>query len=249
MKIEIPTHCPCCDSPLETVNEQLFCRNPGCKAQIGKKLEHFCQVLGIKGFGPKTLEKLQVESVIELYYLEKTDLIKSLGSDKMATKLMEELERSKSSDLATVLASFSIPLIGASAAAKLAAVVSHPDQITLEKCKEAGLGDKASSNLMDWLDTEYKELKDFLPFKFSSLKPNVDHSDSKAVCITGKLKSFKTKQEAKAALEQFGYRVVETVTKGLDYLVDESGDMSTKRKKADAYGIKIINDLNQLLRK
>lgn len=249
MKIEIPSHCPCCNSPLETVNEQLFCRNPGCKAQIGKKLEHFCQILGIKGFGPKTLEKLEVHSVIELYYLEKQDLIDALGSDKMAVKLIEELDRSKTSDFATVLSAFSIPLIGSSAASKLAEVVNHPDQITHEKCKEAGLGDKATSNLLEWLETEYKELKDFLPFKFSSLKPNVDHSDSKAVCITGKLKSFKTKQEAKAALEQFGYRVVETVTKTLDYLVDESGDMSTKRKKADAYGIKIINDINQLLRK
>lgn len=248
MKIEIPTTCPCCDYPLELVKDQLFCRNGACSAQLDRKLEHFCKTLGIKGMGPKTIEKLQLADITELYYLDEAEVAELLGSKTVASKLVDEINRSKSADLATVLSSFSIPLIGSTAAAKVSAVVSNIEKITAETCKLAGLGEKATANLMWWIETEYPELKEFLPFNFSSNKHSTN-SNNKTVCITGKLVSFKTKQEAKLQLEAQGYKVVETVTKTLDYLVDEAGDMSTKRKKADSYGITIINNLNELLKK
>lgn len=249
MKIDIPTNCPCCSYTLELVNDQLFCRNTSCGAQLSKKLEHFCKVLNIKGMGPKTVEKLQVSDITELFYLELDDLIAALGSAKIAEKLLQEIEGAKNSDLSTVLQSFSIPLIGSTASNKITQVVSHIDEITAEKCREAGLGDKATENLMNWLNTEFKEMKEFLPFSFTSVKQNTGNSNKPTVCITGKLKSYKTKAEATRLLEQFGYKVVESVTKTLCYLVDEAGDNSSKRKKAEEYGINIINDLNQLLKK
>ncbi len=246
MKIEIPDFCPCCEYPLELVNDQLFCRNSSCSAQLNKKLEHFCKTLGIKGFGPKTVEKLALTDITEIYYLEMSDVEEALGSHKLATKLFEEIEKSKTSDLSTVLASFSIPLIGSTASEKIALVVAHIDELTQEKCKEAGLGEKATANLMNWFETEYQELKQFLPFSFRAEKVQ---TNKPTVCITGKLKSFKTKQEASNALEIAGYKVVESVTKTLNYLVDESGDGSSKRKKADNYNITIIEDLTNFLQK
>ena len=106
-KIKIPTTCPCCDYKLETVNEQLFCRNTACTAQLGKKLEHFCKVLQIKGFGPKTIEKLNLADITELFYLDRDSVVEALG-EKVADKLLDEIERAKSADLATVIAAFSI---------------------------------------------------------------------------------------------------------------------------------------------
>jgi DNA ligase (NAD+) len=88
MKIKIPTNCPCCDYTLELVNDQLFCRNQACDAQLSKKLEHFCKALGIKGLGEKTIEKLQLSDITELYYLELDQIIELLGSEKIATKLL-----------------------------------------------------------------------------------------------------------------------------------------------------------------
>lgn len=248
MKIQIPTTCPCCDYPLELVNDQLFCRNGACSAQLDRKLEHFCKTMNIKGMGPKTIEKLALADITELYYLDEDQVAEALGSKTMASKLILEIDRSRNADLATVLAAFSIPLIGNTAATKVSQVVNSIEEITTETCKKAGLGDKATINLMGWIETEYPELKEFLPFDFSSTKKPTNTS-GKTICITGKLVSYKTKQEAKEALEAEGYRVVETVTKTLDYLVDEAGDMSTKRKKADSYGIEIINNLNQFLKK
>jgi len=248
-KIEIPTTCPCCSYKLETVNEQLFCRNLSCEAQLGKKLEHFTKTLGIKGFGPKTIEKLGLADITELFYLERDSVIESLGSEKVADKLLDEIERAKGADLATVLASFSIPLVGGTASKKIASVVSSIEEITQETCKQAGLGDKVTSNLLNWISMEYPEMKEFLPFSFKSSQVKPVSTSGPTICITGKLSSFKTKSEAAKILEAAGFIVVESVTKTLKYLVDEDNKGSTKRKKAEEYGATIVTNLTDFVSK
>jgi len=249
MKITIPTNCPCCDYPLEWVNDQLFCKNSSCSAQLGKKLEHFSKTLGIKGLGAKTIEKLELADITELYYLEESDIASALGSERLAEKLVDEINRSRSASLAQVLASFSIPLIGQTASQKISKVVKHIDEITPEKCSEAGLGEKATENLVTWLNTEFPEMREFLPFSFQSDNQTSTHdANSKTVCITGKLQSFKTKQEAYRLLEAAGFKITETVTKTLDYLVDESNRSSSKRKRAEELNIKIIDNLTHFLK-
>jgi DNA ligase (NAD+) len=250
MKIEIPTTCPCCCYPLELVNDQLFCRNTACGAQLGKKVEHFCKTLGIKGMGPKSVEKLDLQDLTELFYLDLDSVTEALGSEKTALKLLDEINRAKTADLATVLASFSIPLVGNTASKKICEVVEHIDQITYETCKSAGLGDKVTENLVGWLQTDFPDLREFLPFSFKSNRNSntTSNNNSKTVCITGKLSSYKTKAEAHTALEAAGYRAVESVTKTTDYLVDEEDKASTKRKKAESLGIPIITNLNTFLK-
>lgn len=246
MRIEIPTHCPCCNYPLELINAQLFCRNPECGAQLSSKLQHFCKTLEIKGLGPKTLEKLNLSSISELFYLDPYDIEGALGSKTLANKLSLEIEKAKGADLAKVLASFSIPLIGSTASTKLAAVVSHIDDINETTCSAAGLGAKQTENLLTWLNTEFKELREFLPFSWKSTASSNASGDT--VCITGKLKSFKTKADAYAALSQAGFVPVDSVTKATKFLVDEENKESTKRKKAEALGIKIIFNLSEFLK-
>ena len=248
-KIEIPTTCPCCSYNLETVNEQLFCRNLSCEAQLGKKLEHFTKTLGIKGFGPKTIEKLGLADITELFYLDRDSAIESLGSEKVVDKLLDEIERAKGADLATVLAAFSIPLVGGTASKKIASVVGSIEEITQETCKQAGLGEKVTSNLLNWINLEYPEMKEFLPFSFKSDKVKPSSVDGPTVCITGKLTSFKTKAEATKILEAAGLIVVESVTKTLKYLIDEEDKGSTKRKKAEEYGVTIVTNLKDFVSK
>lgn len=250
MKIEIPTTCPCCSYKLELVNDQLFCRNTACGAQLTKKVEHFCKTLGIKGMGPRSVEKLDLQDLTELFYLDLDTVTEALGSQKTAAKLLDEIERAKSADLATVLASFSITLVGQTASQKICGVVEHIDQITYETCKAAGLGDKVSENLITWLETDFPDLREFLPFSFKSSRNSNTNSNSnnKTICVTGKLSSFKTKSEAYKALEEAGFTIVESVTKATDILVDEEDKGSTKRKKAESLGIQIITNLNTFLK-
>lgn len=249
MKIQIPTTCPCCDYPLELVNDQLFCRNQACSAQLDKRIEHFCKTLGIKGMGSKTIEKLGIADITEIYYRGLDDVIEALGSEKTGIKLFDEINKSRSAELHTVLAAFSIPLFGNTAATKICSVVNHIDEITFDKCKQAGLGDKVSQNLVSWLETDFQEMREFLPFSFKvSKQVQTPSADAKSVCITGKLQSFKTKAEAHAALLAAGFRPVESVTKTTNYLVDEGDKGSTKRTKAEQLGIEIIQNLNQFLK-
>ena len=248
MRIEIPTECPCCNYPLELVNDQLFCRNTACGAQLNKKVEHFCKTLGIKGMGSRTVEKLGLSDITELFYLDSAQVVESLGSEKVALKLLDEIERSKSADLATVIASFSIPLVGATASKKLCEVVTSVDEISYDTCKQAGLGDKVTQNLVACLETDFQEMREFLPFSFKSQKNSSTNSNQKTICITGKLSSYKTKAEAYKSLEEAGYTPVESVTKATDYLVDEEDKGSSKRKKAESLGITIITNLNNFLK-
>lgn len=249
MKIKIPTTCPCCESTLELVSDQLYCRNTGCPAQLNKKLEHFTKTLGIKGFGPKTVEKLNLSDITEIFYLELDDVSAVLGSEKTAAKLLAEIEQSKSAQLDKLLAAFSIPLIGNTAAAKLCSVISSIDDITIEKCREAGLGEKATANVISWLQTEFLEIRQFLPFSFKTSNTTVSAANFiGSVCITGKLLTFKTKSEAATMLAELGYKVTETVTKTTQYLIDEGDKGSTKRKKAEELGIPIITNLSNFLK-
>jgi DNA ligase (NAD+) len=248
MKIEIPTKCPACGYTLELVNDQLFCRNTACTAQLAKKVEHFTKTLGIKGFGPKTVEKLDLADITEIYYLEIDQLTEALGSEKTAAKLLSEIEASKTAKLDKIIAAFSIPLIGGTAASKLCSVIKSIDDISAETCKEAGLGEKAIANLINWLETEFQEVREFLPFDFQTSE-NISNTDNgKSICITGKLASFKTKSEAHAELIKYGFKPVESVTKTLDYLVDEGDKGSTKREKAEKLGIPIISNLKDFLK-
>jgi NAD-dependent DNA ligase len=248
-KIEIPTACPSCSYNLELVQDQLFCRNTACSARLDKQIEHFVKTIGIKGLGPKAIEKLNLSDILELYYLDLDTICADLGN-AIGTKIFDEIERSKGADLATVISAFSIPLVGGTAGKKIAAVVNTIDEITQETCQRAGLGNKVTENLLNWVTTDYQEMKEFLPFTFKSGKTQTVNPDAKRVCITGKLVNslYKKKSDAEGALTAAGFTLVDSVTKTTDYLVDEEGKGSSKRDKAVQYGITIINDLNDLLK-
>lgn len=244
--IEEPSACPSCSDTLVKVKDQLFCRNLLCPAQANKKVEHYCKTVGIKGLGPATIRKLKISSLTELYYLDLDDLKEVLG-EKLAIKLQDEINKSRAVSLNVFIAALSIPLIGETASDKLCEVIHSMDDINYDTCKKAGLGDKATTNLLDWMETEGKEILPFFPFT-PEIKISNDTSGLKTVCITGKLKSFKKKADAEEVLRAAGFRLVDSITKTTNYLVDEGNSTSTKRKTAEKYGITIVTDLNDLLK-
>jgi len=245
-----PTNCPACNSVLEFVGDQLFCQNPSCSAKSAKRLEHFAKTLKIRGLGPSTIERLGLEDYKDIYSLTQEEISFLLDSEKLGTKLYNEIQKSKSVDLTTLLPAFSIPLIGSSASNKLAKHISSLSEITLEICTEAGLGPKAASNLIDWLvNTFHFEQYYNLPFTFTCEKrAEVTNTDTKGtVCITGKLKSYPTKAAAQQVLIKNGYLVKDNLTKDVTILVNESGIESTKTKKAEEMGITINQNLKELI--
>ena len=248
IKIIAPTSCPSCEFPLEWENDQLFCYNPSCGSKTQKLIEHFSKTLKIKGLGPSTIQKLNITTIPQIYELSLDEMVVALNSEKLANKLFSEIQESRKATLETLLPAFSIPLIGNTVAAKLCLVVSSIYDLKEEVCKEAGIGPKATNNLLEWYKTKFLTEYKWLPFSFES---NSDKSESLAdkgiVCISGKLKTFKTKSEAESALSAAGYVVKSSLTKEVTILVNESGIESSKTKKARESGISIITNLSQLL--
>ena len=249
MKIQAPTNCPSCSSTLEWRNDLLYCENTTCEGKSSQKLEHFAKTLKIKGLGPATIDKLQLESIFDIYEMDLDLLTELLSSEKLAGKLFLEIEGSKSASLQEVLPAFSIPLIGKSATAKLCPIIRNLDELTVEICEQAGLGPKATQNLMVWFRDEYLPYYKSLPFSFASTASEVTPSNASMgiVCITGKLSSVKTKAEAERLLVEAGYTTKSSLTKDVTILLNESGLESAKTKKARDAGISIETNLNNLI--
>ena len=246
-----PTECPSCGSTLTVVNDLLYCHSGNCVAQKQKKLEHFAKTLKIKGLGPATIEKLNIFDFDEIYMCDKEILCEKLG-EKIGTKLYNEIDNSASAPLDLVLPAFGIPLIGKSATKKLSETVTSITEINADTCERAGLGPKATESLLDWLKKEWYGFYDgCLPFDMKFTPPGVLPAEMNRgiVCITGKLKSFKTKAQAGTVLVSRGYVVKSSLTKDVTILVNESGIESAKTKQARESGIEIVTDLESYLEK
>ena len=243
--IQAPTNCPSCGSLLDVVNNLLFCRNTSCGSQTLKKIEHFAKTLKIKGLGPRAIQKLRVTTSQELYSLTLEEFVQLLESEKIGVKVFEEVQKSRGVPMNVVLPALSIPLIGNTAAKKLSAVCDGLGDIEPETCAEAGLGPKATENLLQYLLEHGHELFAH-PFSFKFEKP-IAVANKGVVCISGKLKSYKTKSEASEILQQQGYTVKGSLTRDVTILVNESGIESAKTKQARDKGIKIINNLLDFL--
>ena len=240
--IEAPTNCPSCSSVLEEVNYLLYCRNPHCGEKVLKLIEHFAKTLKIKGLGPATVAKLDIVSLEELYSLVYADFVERIGSEVLSVKLVDELERSKSAPLNVLLPAFSIPLIGKTASEKLSKVCEDIEEIDYDLCRKAGLGEKSTASLLNWIETGFY-LQSMLPFSFkfeNNQTTNITHG---TVCISGKLTSYKTKAEAHKKLQELGYTVKTSLTKDVTILVNESGVESAKTKKARDAGVQMITNL------
>jgi len=239
-QINAPTHCPSCNSALETVNSILYCRNNVCPAQGIKLIENFGKVLKIIGLGPATIRKLELTTIGDLYSYTREEITNLIGQ-ALGNKLYDNIQKSATASLNQVLPALGIPLIGRVASDKICANIHHIDDIT-EELANSVLGPKAAKSLLDWIETE--ECGN-LPFSFiADQKPA---NTGASVCITGKLNSFSTKSKAYTALRENGYVIAESLTKSTKYLVNESGIESVKTEKARAYGTIIINNMKELL--
>lgn len=243
-----PTECPSCCGKLSFVRDILYCWNSECGAQTAKKIEHFAKTLKIKGLGPATIEKLDVQDFDEIYRLTVEELCEKLG-DKLGVKLYAEIQNSASAPLNMVLPAFGIHLIGKTATEKLSETVQSITEITPDTCKRAGLGPKATESLCTWLDKHFYCFYDgALPFDMKFVEQKQTEILG-AVCISGRLKSFKTKAEATEVLSSYGYEVKSSLTKDVTILVNESGVESSKTKQARKSGITIVTDLKSFLEK
>jgi DNA ligase (NAD+) len=240
-----PTECPSCEAALEWSNDLLYCRNTDCFSQSSRKIEHFAKTLKIKGLGPASIQKLELSDFADIYTLTKMMIAEALASEKVAEKLFFEIRNSVNASLNLLLPALGIPLVGKTASAKLSSICKNIYDVNYESCQKAGLGPKATQSLLNWVENEYPFCE--LPHSFKFNQPTAQPSVQGVVCISGRLKSFKTKAAAAEALSEQGYLVKSSITRDVTHLVNESGIESVKTQRARDSGIIVITHLKDLI--
>lgn len=248
-KIIPPVECPSCGSELELVNDQLFCKASFCPAKTLKKIEHFCKTMKIKGLGEKTLEKLEdyINDIQDIYSISLESLSLVIG-DKISVKLIQEIERSKTVDLATFIAAFSIPLFGNTAASQLSRIdFEYLEEITYKDLRSVGIGDKAANNFIDWLQTDWLD-------KYCNLPVTITKSSKAPTNQLGTVVITGTFEESRKVLgdrlRQMGFDVKEAISAKTKFLlVGGSKGQSSKTMKAKQLNIEIVSSVEELLQK
>jgi len=237
----LPTKCPSCDSNLTMIGVDLVCDNDGCDTKTNKKLEFFVKSMGMMNISKKTIEKLNVTTIKELYELT-VDSIKKLDGFgiKKATGIVDELRNKLVTTPDKFLSSLGISGLGKTNSKLLLKNISFDDLFTTEDFSTIdGIGDITSKNIVDGLKEGYST---FTLLKEYGMEWEEVESGSeffgKILTLTGTAPL--KRDDLVRILENKGCQV-KNITKKTDFLVTNDVDSnSSKTTKAKKYGIPLM---------
>lgn len=267
--ISIPTHCPICHQPTtikkDNDSEVLICTNEYCEGKLLKRLSHAVSknALNIENLSEASLKRFiqlgYIKSIKDIYHLEDfKEQIQSLEGfgQKSVEKLLSAIQKSRNTTLAQFLYSLSIPLLGKSASKDISKVCENDFNIFVNvlsnKERKAfthidGIGIELAMSMTDYWKKYNLDILDLAnEFIFEKEKENstVDTLQGKSFCITGKLISYSNRTELVKEIESHGGKVVSSVTKKTDYLINnDTESVSSKNKTAKSLGIPIISEV------
>lgn len=261
-----PDECPVCGGITKIVKENdskvLMCDNPNCKGKLLGKLTHFVSknAMNIENLSEQTLEKLielgWIDSFKSIYRLDYLRLnLKELDGfgDKSVDRLLDNIEKSRKTELSRVLYAQSIPLIGRSVSKDIANYCHHDIQTFINFMNVHydftvidGFGTEMQKSLSNWWkDNEesfYTLVKEFTFEKVEEKSNGVDLS-GKTFVITGSLTHYKNRDELVGVIESLGAKVSGSVSAKTSYLINNDvTSTSGKNSKAKQLGIPIISE-------
>lgn len=268
--IEMPTHCPVCNSDVEQSEDEAVARCTGglyCAAQLKEAIKHFAsrKAMDIDGLGDKLVEQLFDQKLIhyvsDLYQL-KVDQIKDLErmGEKSAQNLIDALQNSKKPELARFIYSLGIREVGETTAKALA---NH--YLSLENIKAADeedlqqvndIGPVVAKHIVTFFKQQHNNevIDALLNAGIEPIPPEKLNDDvklplkDKTFVLTGTLAQLK-RADAKQQLEALGAKVTGTVSKNTSAVI--AGEKAgSKLTKAEKLGIDILdeNDLVEMLK-
>ncbi len=256
----MPSRCPICGSEVMREPGEVAHRCMGglyCPAQRMGAILHFASrgAMDIEGLGEKLVEQLVekklVETVADLYRLEKDDLVglERMG-EKSAQNLLERIAKSKDTTLARFLYALGIPQVGEATAELLAThfgsleAVMAADREALEQVY--GVGASMAEDIGKFFRQKHnrKVIARLLEAGVQPRPPERRRKQTalagKTVVLTGGLATM-TRDEAKRRLHALGARVTDSVSKKTD-LVIVGTEPGSKADKARALGVKMIGE-------
>ena len=262
----MPERCPECDTPVVKAEDDAMhrCPNPACPAQFFELLKHFVgkNAADIDGLGERwcgiLIEKGMVSDVAGLYGLEKDKLLElDRMGDKLATRILANIEASKSRPLPRMLFALGMTHVGAEVADLLAqnylgirdlANATEEDLTAIE-----GIGPKIAESIIAWFQApENQEVveklltagvkleQDSLPIATAAAPSEGSPFGGLTFVVTGTLSAF-SRKDAEAKIKELGGKVTSSVTKKTSYVVVGESPGS-KVATAEKLGIPILDE-------
>ena len=262
----MPERCPVCDAPVVKNEDDAMhrCPNPSCPAQFFELLKHFVSkgAADIDGLGERwcgiLIEQGMVSDVAGLYSLEKDRMLAlDRMGDKLATRILANIEASKTRPLPRLLFALGITHVGSEVADLLA-----QNYIGIEELSKAseedlteieGIGPKIAESIVSWFqdpanvtvveklrDAGVKLQQDALPSSAAAVPTGEAPFGGLTFVVTGTLSAF-SRSEAEARIKGLGGKVTSSVTKRTSYVVVGESPGS-KVANAEKLGIPILDE-------
>ena len=259
---KMPANCPVCGTQVVKPESEAMhrCPNTSCPVQFFELLKHFVSkgAMDIDGLGEQwcniLIENSLVKDVAGLYRLDKDELLKlDRMGDKLATKIMTNIEVSKQRPLHRVLFALGIIHVGSEIAELLTqryASLNEMAEATSEELTEIpGIGPKIAESVADYFAVPLNQqvLKDLgeagvvLHHDIPDIQEAADDLpfSGKSFVVTGTLSGF-TRREAEDRIKILGGNVSSAVTRKTDYLV-AGGSPGSKVAAAGRLGTEILD--------
>jgi len=253
-KVQYPSKCNACNTPLVDEGTRLYCPNKDCSKRAYHRLIRWIRKLEVKNFGELILKQLfnsgKVQRIADLYELSVSDLSKlDRVGEKSARKALDNLLAVKQVPLAKFVGGFNLENIGETLVEK----VVNAGYDTLEKIRNATVYDLARVELFGNITANqfynefhalYFDMQKVLETKKITIRRRKMGNNKLAgltFCFTGKLETM-TRNEANDLVTKLGGTPKNGVVKNLSYLVTNSEDQTSKFVKAKGQGSKIITE-------
>lgn len=265
----IPDTCPICGQPTKIVkdndSEVLMCTNEDCKGRLLGKLTHAVNrdALNIDGLSKATIDRFiglgWLNSIKDIYHLSEhkdaMKIVEGFGS-KSVQKLLDSIEKSRTTNLQRFLYSLSIPLLGKTASKVIAEDCNYDFDAFIGALQSGGrdaftyidgIGEALGKSMIGCWNKNGEAIVE-LAKEFTFEHPIVDiKSDNslnrKIFVITGSVKHYANRNELKTDIETHGGKVTGTISAKTSYLINNDvNSTSSKNQKAKSLNIPIISE-------
>ena len=265
----MPERCPSCGGAVETRDQEVghWCPNDGCPALLPQQLRHFVskRAMDIEGLGGHWCDAL-VESGMaantgDLYRLTQEDLtaMERMG-DRLARRILQNVERSKENPLDRVLYGLGIFRLGREVSGILAWRYRSVDEVRDAGREELaamdGIGPKIAESvalgmrsprvertleLMREAGVRLEREEEGETQMADGTENGKGSLEGKTIVVTGKLDTM-DRRDAEAMVREHGGKAGSSITKGTDYLVvgEKPG---SKLAKAEQLGVPVLSEL------
>jgi DNA ligase (NAD+) len=257
---KFPKDCPACGEPLARAEGEAAtnCVNVDCPAQRWGRIVHFAAAMDIDGLGEERVRQFIdagfLSDPADIYWLDVERLVtlERIGQ-KSAQQLVDNIQRSKSQQLARLLVGLSVPNVGWATAQDIARELKHLDRIvnaSVEELTEVeGIGPVVAQSVHEFFARDRtRQLVEKLRQAGVNFEgpapaapPDVEQTlTGRAFVLTGGLEGF-TREGAEAEIEARGGKVTSSVSKKTSYVV-VGENPGSKLAKAEQLGVPLLDE-------